>query len=109
MAKRPALADVVQALREHGWKEPVYRVFVPSEPLVLITPEYIPDDWWGQPTHQDYRLVKIAAQSGTSASYWTSEGPPWVAPRERKVNAAKVIEFIEETTRLVAESKGASA
>lgn len=108
MAKRMTLADVVQALRENGWKEPAHRVFNPPEPLILPTPD-IPADWWSQPTYQDYRLIKIAATSGTSASYWTSEGPPWVAPREHKVSAAKAIEFIEETTRLVAESKGEAA
>lgn len=109
MAKRVTLADVVQALREHGWKATDYGVFAPSEPLTHPTPETIPDRWWSGSTYQDYRLIKIAAASGTSASYWTSEGPPWVGARDRKVSAAKAIEFIEETTRLVAESKGEAA
>ncbi|MFE7399596.1 hypothetical protein [Streptomyces sp. NPDC057557] len=107
--RRLTLDDVVRALREHGWTQTNHGVFAPADPLVLPTPENIPDDWWGQPTYQDYRLIKIAAVRGSAAHYWTLEGPPWVAPRERKVGAEQVIEFIEETTSLVAESKGASA
>ncbi|GAA1064694.1 hypothetical protein [Streptomyces asiaticus] len=109
MAKRVTLADVVAALKEHGWRQTGRGVFAPNEPLVLTTPDHIPDAWWGLPTYTDYRVLSVSAVKGRPAHYWTSTGAPWAGARDTKVTAAKAIEFIEETTRLVAETKGAEA
>lgn len=103
--KRVALADVVTALKEHGWKQTARGVFAPAEPIVRATPDYVPESWWGAPTYTDFRVLSISAIEGKPAHYWTSTGAPWVGATDKKVTAAQAIEFIAETTRLVAEAK----
>jgi hypothetical protein len=103
--KRPALADVVAALKEHGWRQTARGVFAPAESVIRPTPDYIPDSWWGSPTYTDFRVLSISAMEGKPSHYWTSTGAPWVGAAEKKVNATQAIEFIAETTRLVAEAK----
>lgn len=103
--KGPALADVVAALKEHNWRQTNRGVFAPAESVVLPTPGYVPASWWGQPTFTDLRILSVSAVEGRPAHYWTSTGAPWVGATQQKVNAAQAIEFITETTRLVAEAK----
>lgn len=103
--KRAALPDVVAALKRHGWAQTGRGVFAPSEPLVLPTPDHVPDAWWGAAMYTDHRILSIVPRTERAASYWTSDGPPWVGAQECKVSAADAIEFITETTRLVAEAK----
>jgi hypothetical protein len=100
-----ALADVVTALKEHGWKQTARGVFAPTESIVRKTPDYVPESWWGSPTYTDFRVLSISAMEGKPSHYWTSTGAPWVGASDKKVNSAQAVEFIEETTRLVAEAK----
>ncbi|MGW0468319.1 hypothetical protein ACWDX6_24090 [Streptomyces sp. NPDC003027] len=107
--KGPALADVVDALKEHGWRQTARGVFAPAVDVIRRTPGNIPAAWWAAPTYSDYRILKISATSAARASYWTSLGPPWAGAREAKVSAAEAIEFIEETARLAAENEETEA